>query len=160
GRFEHYRGYKDNMMRGDGIVFDIDSGKDVVTDLCAPRSPRFFDGAWTVCDSLRKSVVQVDSNGRKIKEAKLRSFTRGMAVTDEYLFVGESVQRGPGDTSAYGSVAMLRRSDFSFVDRFEVPFREVGEIVVAPRSLVNGVKAGFRTNPLRVGESDQLQMFR
>jgi acetolactate synthase-1/2/3 large subunit len=160
GRFEHYRGYKDNMMRGDGIVFDIASGKDVVTNLCAPHSPRFLDNAWTVCDSLRNSVVQVDSNGRRIKEAKLRSFTRGMAVTDDFLIVGESVQRGSGEDRETGSVAILRRSDFGFVDRVDVPFREVSEIVVAPRSLVNGVKTGFRTNPLREGESDQLQMFR
>lgn len=160
GRFEYYRGYKENMLRGDGIVFDIASGQDVITDLCAPHSPRFFDGVWTVCDSLRKAVVQVDANGRRIREAELRSFTRGIAVTDDYIAVGESVQRGPGDGPGTGSVAILRRSDFSFVDRFEVPFREIGEIAVVPRELVEGVKTGFRTNPLRVSESDQLQMFR
>ena len=160
GRFAQYRGYKDHLLRGDGMVFDVASGRSVVEGLCAPHSPRYFDGGWTVCDSLRNSVVQVDAEGRRKQEAKLRSFTRGLAVTDEYLVVGESVARGADDGPATGSVAILRRSDFSFVTRFEVPFREVSEIVVAPRALVDAAKAGFRTNPLRVSESDQLQMFR
>jgi acetolactate synthase-1/2/3 large subunit len=159
GRFAHYRGYKDHMMRGDGIVFDIATGHAVVTDLCAPHSPRYFDHAWTVCDSLRCSVVQVDEGHRK-HTVQLRSFTRGLAVTDDYLIVGESVQRGPDNDRETGSVAILRRSDFSFVDRFYVPFREVSEIVIAPRHLVGAVKTGFRTNPLRLHEADQLQMFR
>ncbi len=141
-------------------MFDIASGRNVVTGLCAPHSPRYFDGAWTVCDSLRESVVQVDATGRRKREAKLRSFTRGLAVTDDYIVVGESVQRGTDDALATGAVAVLRRSDFSFVARLEVPFREVSEVVVVPRVLADAVRTGFRTNPLRVGESDQLQMFR
>ena len=32
--------------------------------------------------------------------------------------------------------------------------------MVAPRALLHAIKIGFCTNPLRVGESDQLQMFR
>ena len=160
GRFDHYREYKEHLADGSGIVFDVATGRCVVAGLCAPHSPRFFDGAWTVCDSLRDSVVQVDSAGCKRKEAQLRSFTRGMAVTDEYLIVGESALREAKDGQSTGSVAVLRRSDFSFVNRFTVPFREVGEIVVAPRSMIEAVRVGFRTNPLRVSESDQLQMFR
>src|SRR5262245_56547145 len=104
------------------IVFDIASGRTMVKGLCAPHSPRYFDGAWTVCDSLRNSVVQVDAEGRRKREAKLRSFTRGLAVTDDYLIVGESVQRKTDDGPTTGSVAVLRRSDFNFVARFEVPF--------------------------------------
>jgi hypothetical protein len=160
GRYAHYRGYKDHLSRGDGFVFDVASGRTVVTGLCAPHSPRYFDDAWTVCDSLRKSVVQVDADGHRKRQATLRGFTRGLAVTDDYVIVGESEHRGPADGPATGSVAVLRRSDFSFVTRLEVPFREVAEIVVASRALVRSVKTGFRTNPLRISESDQLQLFR
>jgi len=160
GKYPHYRGYKDHLMKGDGIVFDIASGRAVVTDLCAPHSPRYFDDAWTVCDSLRNAIVQVDAEGHRRQEAPLRSFTRGLAVTDDYVIVGESVKRGSYDGSIRGSVAILRRADFSFVARLEVPFREVSEVAVVPRALLHAVKTGFRTNPLRVSESDQLQMFR
>jgi hypothetical protein len=81
-------------------------------------------------------------------------------ITDDHVIVGESVQRQADEGHATGSVVILRRSDFTFVTRFDVPFREVSGIVVAPRSLVQAVKTGFRTNPLRLSESDQLQMFR
>lgn len=160
GRHAHYRGYKAHLNSGDGFVFDIASGRTVVTGLCAPHSPRYFDGTWTVCDSLRNSVVQVDAEDHRKREAMLRSFTRGLAVTDDYLIVGESVLRKTDGGPTRGSVAVLRRADFSFVARFEVPFREVGDVVVAPRSLLHAVKTGFRTNLLRVSDSDQLQMFR
>jgi Domain of unknown function (DUF4915) len=160
GRFAHYREYKDHLFDNDGIVFDVASGRNVVSGFCAPHSPRYFDGAWTVCDSLRNSIVQMDDAGQRKREVKLRSFTRGLAVADEYLIVGESVARNSDGGEATGSIAIVRRSDFSFVARWKVPFREVSEVVVVSRALLQGVSTGFRTNPLRVGESDQLQMFR
>jgi acetolactate synthase-1/2/3 large subunit len=159
GKYLHYREYKDHLDKGDGFVFEFASGRPVVTGLHAPHSPRYFDGAWTICDSQFDSVVQVDAAGNRKREARLRSFTRGLAVTDDYIIAGESVRRRTNGDDM-GSIAILRRSDFSVVARYEVPFREVSDIVLAPRSFLEGVKAGFRTNPLRVSESNQLQMFR
>src|SRR5207302_3889013 len=100
------------------------------------------------------------ATGHRVRQVELGSFTRGMAVTDEYLFVGESIQRKTTGKETNGSFAVLRRSDLSLVARFSVPFREVSDIAVVPRALANGVKTGFRTNPLRVSETDQLQLFR
>jgi len=160
GRYAQYRGYKDRFSKGDGFVFDVISGDCVVSGLCAPHSPRYFDASWTVCDSFYNSVVQVDRQGRRQREAKLRSFTRGLAVTNDYVVAGESVLRVDEDSSATASVVVLRRCDFAFVTRVEVPYREVSDIIVVPRSMVNAARIGFRTNSLRVKESDQLQMFR
>jgi acetolactate synthase I/II/III large subunit len=157
GRYTHYRDYKLRLGAGDGLIFQVNSGRTVANGLCSPHSPRYFDGAWTVCDSGRRSIVQIRS-GQRTREASLRSFTRGMAVTDDYVIVGESAIRN--SEQAMASFAILRRSDFAFVRRVELPFREVSEIVVVPAALAGAVKAGFRTNPLRVGETDQLQMFR
>lgn len=159
GRYSHYRDYKDRISQGDGFIFDVTSGNTIVNGLCAPHSPRYFDDAWTVCDSLRNSVVQADTQGHKKKEAKLRSFTRGMAITNSYVIVGESAARTDGGLET-GSIAVLRRSDFSLVSRVAVPFREVSEIEIVPRHFLHSVNTGFRTNPLRLSESDQLRMFR
>jgi acetolactate synthase-1/2/3 large subunit len=161
GKYTHYRDYKAHLSKGDGFIFDVDSGRVLASGFCAPHSPRYFDDAWTVCESFRHSVVQVEAvSGRRMREVKLNSFTRGMAITDDYLIVGESGFRtsGAGQPTT-GTVAILRRSDFSFLMRFELPFREVSEIAVVSRALVNGVKTGFRTNSLRTAERDQLQMF-
>ncbi len=161
GTYPHYRGYKDHLSQGDGFVFELESGRTVAEGLCAPHSPVRVDGLWTVCDSLRNAVVQFDaSSGRKVSQAELRAFTRGLAVTDDYLIVGESIQRRETGKDLLGSFAVLRRSDLSLVARFPLPFREVSDIAVVPRSWAHAAKTGFRTNPLRVSETDQLQMFR
>ena len=161
GKYSNYRGYKDRLSQGDGFVFEVESGHTVARGLCAPHSPVCVDGLWTVCDSLRNAVVQFDaSTGQKVRQAELRAFTRGLAVTDDYLIVGESVQRRETSKDFRGSFAVLRRSDLGLLARFSVPFREVSDIVVVPRSLADAAKTGFRTNPLRVSETDQLQMFR
>jgi len=161
GRYPNYRGYKDRISQGDGFIFELESGHTVADGLCAPHNPLQFDGMWTVCDSLRNAVLQFDAaTGHRVRQVELGSFTRGMAVTDEYLFVGESIQRKTTGKETNGSFAVLRRSDLSLVARFSVPFREVSDIAVVPRALANGVKTGFRTNPLRVSETDQLQLFR
>lgn len=161
GKYSYYREYKEHLSRADGIVFDYASGDVVVAGLQGPHSPRYFDGAWTVCEALRNSIVQVDAEtGERVREVKLKAFTRGMAVTDDYVIVGESVNRKSQNGTPKGSVAILRRSDFELVHRFDVPFREVSDIAVTPETLVNGTKVGFRTNLMRVQESDQLQMFR
>ena len=161
GTYPHYRGYKDHLSQGDGFVFELESGRTVAEGLCAPHSPVRVDGLWTVCDSLRNAVVQFDaSSGRKVGQAELRAFTRGLAVTDDYLIVGESIQRRETGKDLLGSFAVLRRSDLHLVARFPLPFREVSDIAVVPRSLAHAAKTGFRTNPLRVSETDQLQMFR
>jgi hypothetical protein len=141
--------------------FELESGHTLAQGLCAPHSPVCVDGLWTVCDSLRHAVIQFDaSTGLRVKQKELRAFTCGLAVTDDYLIVGESIQRRGTSNDLAGSFAVLRRSDLSLVARFPVPFREVSDIVVVPRSLAHAAKTGFRTNPLRVSETDQLQMFR
>ena len=161
GRSEEYRGYKKDMENGLGFVFDVESGREVVQGLCAPHNPRYVDGVWTVCDSGRELVVQFDAvTARELRRAKLRSFTRGLTVTDDFWIVGESGVRDGKNGFQIGSFALLKRDDLSFVERFELPFREVSDIVVAPRSMAEATSIGFRTNPLRVGEADQLQMFR
>jgi uncharacterized protein DUF4915 len=161
GKYANYRGYKDRLTQGDGFVFELESGRTLAQGLSAPHSPVCIDGLWTVCDSLRNSLVQFDAaTGRRVRQAELRAFTRGLAVTDDYLFVGESIQRRETNKDLAGSFAVLQRSDLSLVARFPVPFREVSDIVVVPRPLAHAVKTGFRTNPLRVSETDQLQMFR
>lgn len=158
GRYSEYRGYKKHLRDGHGFVFDVETGKAILTGLCAPHSPRYVDPTWLVCNSQENALLQFDAAGRLIKEAKLQGFTRGLAISDEYVIVGESAHRtGEG---VQGSVTLLRREDFGFVARFHLPFPEISEIALVPAALVQATRIGFRTNLLRTGESDQLQLFR
>ena len=94
------------------------------------------------------------------RRTALRGWTRGLAVSDDFLFVGESATRKPG--GAYGEAAgivVVDRASWEVVERIPLPCREIYDLALVPPSIVEGVRTGFRTNPLRVGERDQADMF-
>jgi Domain of unknown function (DUF4915) len=160
GKYEWYREYKNRLQNGDGFVFEVASGRSVATGLSGPHSPRFFDNCWTVCDSLRNAVVQFDSEGRERQRVELKAFTRGLCATDEYIIVGESSSRNTTHHDSQGSIVFLRRRDLAFVSRLHLPFREVSDVVTTGPELAEAARIGFRTNPLRTSETDQLALFR
>ncbi len=159
GRYERHREWKDRLLAGDGVVFELESGRDVLTGLCCPHNPRYFDGAWTICNSALRELLQIDPVTLSVRRrAALRSFTRGLAVSDDFVFVGESANRTI-ETGLTATVAVLDRRTWELVARFTLPCREVYDLVLAPAALVEGLKAGFRTNPLRTSEQDQWLFF-
>jgi hypothetical protein len=84
-----------------------------------------------------------------------------LAVTQDVFYVGESVLRG-GDSrtaTATASIAVVSRDDWRLRDRIPLPCEEIYDIVLAPDALVEGVLRGFRTNPVRTAERDQLALF-
>ena len=159
GRYRRHREWKERIHAGEGVVFDFESGRDILTGLCAPHNPRYFDGAWHVCNSAEHELVRIDPcTGTVVRRIPLNSFTRGLALSDHFLFVGESAHRnfGQGQTA---SVAILNRRTWDLLGRVPLPCREIYDLVLAPEPLVEGVRNGFRTNPLRTKEQDQLQFF-
>ena len=159
GRFEHHRGWTDHKDDGSGIVFDVDSGRDVLTGLDRPHHPRRLDGSWVVCNSGQRELLEFDEGGRALRRLELRSWTRGLAVADGTLFVGESSTREGSDEGLEATIAIVSRKDWSVRDRIVLPCEEIYDVVVAPPELVEGVRRGFRTNPLRTAERDQLALF-
>jgi acetolactate synthase-1/2/3 large subunit len=160
GKYPAYRGYKGHEHDRHGFIFDIESGQVLAHGLCGPHSPRYFDGYWAVCDSMNSCVVQLGpGDGTERRRLQLESFTRGFAVSDRYLYVGESVQRSATGMASTASLVVFSRADWNVIDRIALPFREVSDIVIVPLQIVNGLRTGFRTNLLRVAEQDQLWMF-
>jgi acetolactate synthase-1/2/3 large subunit len=45
------------------------------------------------------------------------------------------------------------------LDRIKIPCREIYDLVVAPKKMLEGLRNGFRTNRLRAAERDQYAMF-
>ena len=54
---------------------------------------------------------------------------------------------------------MVSRKSWRVHDRIAIPCDEIYDVVLAPPELVDGVRRGFRTNPLRTAERDQLALF-
>jgi hypothetical protein len=95
--------------------------------------------------------VAVDESGKRVRVARLTGWTRGLAVSDDFLFVGESAQRhdpsGGWLPDARARISILARHDWAIVRSIEVPCRELYDLVLVSASLRDGVRRGFATNP-------------
>lgn len=159
GRFATHRGWSGNAKHGAGMVFHLESGADVLTGLTCPHHPRYVDGSWIVCNSADHELLQLDDDGRTQRRLQLEGWTRGIASSDDLLFVGESASREEASVGRMAAIVIVGRRDWKIVRRLDLPCREVYDLVLVPPSLAEGVRRGFRTNGLRVAEQDQYAMF-
>jgi len=137
GRYERHREWADgDASQVSGLVYDVVTGEDVLTGLSAPHHPRRVGPDWIVCNSGRNAVTVLDvATGRPMDELVLGGWTRGLAVLDRYLFVGESPGRDM-EEGVTATVAVVDRTTMKVVDRFAVPAREIYDIVAAPAELL------------------------
>jgi hypothetical protein len=133
----------------------------VISGLSGPHSPRFLDDHWLICNSARHELIRVAPGGAVTHRLTLEGWTRGIAATDRLLFVGESANRSdPSPTCSSAHISVICRQSFRVLHRIRLPRREVYDLVVVPRALLEGIRIGFRTNRLRIAESDQYALFR
>lgn len=143
-----------------GVIFDVETLEPVVEGLDCPHDPMFLDDSWIVCNSRQRQLVKIDpANGHRIAELQLNGWTRGVAITDEHLYVGESAQRHSIGAPGRASIAVVDRKTFALVHRVQLPCVEVNTLRVVPKTLMNGVRRGFHTNPYRDSVLNRLMMF-
>lgn len=160
GRYAASREWKDRLLAEEGLVFELETGREVLTGLCAPHNPRLVDGAWAVCNSARNELLRIEaSSGTVLQRVLLESWPRGFAVSGDLLYVGESANRCATGGTERASIAVLSRKTWEVLDRIPLPCREVYDLLFVPAALVDGARRGFRTNPLRVAERNQHWLF-
>jgi acetolactate synthase I/II/III large subunit len=161
GDFDRHREWKSHFGDRRGLVVDLESGETLVDGLECPHHPRLVDGAWVICDSLPGRLLRADPETGCVRDTlDLAGFTRGIAVTDDHVLVGESPRTRAGERAADpASVAVVDRHSWTLVDRIEVAACEIYDLVLVDEALAEGVRRGFRTNPDRVLEQDQLKLF-
>ena len=130
GRFVAHRGWVGECS-GKGFVFDLESGREVVTGLNGPHNPRFLDGAWFVCDSHASALV-VQRSDEATRSIPLGGFTRGLAWDAHFLYVGVSADRKAQIAADHSAIVVLNRATLEIALRFEIPFPEIYEIVLVP----------------------------
>ncbi len=161
GRHANHRDWTKSKDQGLGIVFDVETGKNLLTGLCCPHHPRYVDGSWIVGNSAKNELVQLDAaTGDCTRRVQLNGWTRGLAVCDDYLFVGESANRRDPQKNPQASIAVIGRADWKILERIVVPCREIYDLALAPVDLLTGLKRGFSTNALRAAEQEQYALFR
>lgn len=99
-------GWRAVKARG-GCIMDVPSGAFVSRGLSMPHSPRWHDGRLWVLESGTGSLLQVDAaSGRRELVTTLPGFTRGLAFSGPYAFIGLSKIRA---TSALDGVPLAQR---------------------------------------------------
>jgi len=160
GRFQSHRQWAFEETRGVGFVFDLATGEDILTGLWCPHDPHRLEEGWIVCNSAGREVVELDEKGASVRRLQLDGWARGLAVDDKTLFVGESASRtADGAYAESAAIVVVDRDTWRVEERVRVPCRELYDLVLAPRTLLGGIRTAFRTNPLRVAEHDQAELF-
>lgn len=133
GKFETYRGYKHNT-KGNGIVFDIETKEVLKGSLSAPHTPRHDDnGVYFVCDSSGNSLVRF-SNQTEDKLDFPGAFTRGIAITNDSIYLGLSSLRshknGGTQSIETAQVTQIDRRLFKPVKSIALEAAEIYDILV------------------------------
>lgn len=140
GRFGTHRGWAAPGARdGAGIVFDVETGQDVLTGLTCPHDPTPLDGGWLVCDSASRRLLRMDATGAVERAVDLGGFTRGIAHDAEHVYVGVSAHRLAG-TTGRAAVVALDRATLAEVARWELPCPEAYGLGWLPAPLVDGLR--------------------
>jgi hypothetical protein len=139
GRFEVPRGWVNRLRDGTGVLFRLDTGVDVVAGLDGPHTPRFESGQWIICNAASSDLRVFSDLGKLVTRVPLQDWVRGVAIADEYLLVGESINRQLTDKVCGASVAVLDRKSLTVLARLSLPFREIYDLVLTSPKLLEGV---------------------
>jgi uncharacterized protein (TIGR03032 family) len=111
GRTNQSRGWRDDKANG-GVVIDVRTHQTIASGLCMPHSPRLhsaYPGKLFVLDSGRGRLCLVDQfNGNIETIDQYPGYGRGLAITDQFAFVGMSRAR---ETSVFGGVPICNDRD-------------------------------------------------
>lgn len=161
GRFSRHREWSTGGAAGAGIVFDLETGDDLIRGLDCPHDQRLVDGLWLVCNSGRKELLAVDPCDGRIVRVAWSSMVgpEGSRSGTTFFNVGESANRAEPSPERLASVVLIDRRTWNVIGRVPLPCQEVFDGIRVPEPLAKSVRRGFRTNPLRTAEQDQHQLF-
>jgi hypothetical protein len=157
GRFDRARGWDVNC-EGTGTLFDVETNEDVVTGLTQPHTPRWIDGAWTICDSGSGALVRVSPDGQRHR-VQLGGFPRGLCVVGQRVYVGVSERRTSREQSVTAHIVVLERSTWTELERIRVDAGSIYDIVPVDQITLEALRVGFHSPGRRRRALDQLAMF-
>ncbi|MDB5041566.1 MAG: hypothetical protein JWN27_2292 [Candidatus Eremiobacteraeota bacterium] len=157
GRFERHRGWQ-GAPAGAGILFDLETGKDVVGGLHSPHTPRWLDGAWTICNSGAGTVVRVVPGGERTN-VELGGFPRGLCAIGDRIYVGVSELRSAEGFRGTSAIAVLDRATWTELGRIPLEGGNPYDLVPIDDATADALRLGFGFSSRRRRNLDQLAMF-
>ncbi len=155
GRFDTEQGWRLSgigiMDRGSpppdpptGMLFDLETGEDVISELGTPHTPTPINeghplrkARWAVCESLEGSLTLFDIDGFKVRTIPVDTWSRGLAFTEDTVFVGASRRLDIPKESSKATVVEFNRLSWAEERRYEIPARHLYSLLLVPESVVN-----------------------
>ena len=160
-----YRQWAEPGGEPEGLLARLDTRQVVIRGLNSPHNPKLIEEGWLVCNSGTNEVLlfERDPPHRLLRRLGLRSWTRGLAVDNDLIYVGESTRRRE-EGGHNASVAIVSRSGWGVLDRVPIPTGEIYDLLLVPEVVVEDLSARAaeatvlagrfcRARPLRGGDS-------
>jgi hypothetical protein len=144
GRGQRHKSWKVDQGAPTGFVHDLRAGRDVLTGLAHPHTPRRRGDQWFVCESSTGSLAILDADGELVRRVAVHRFTRGLAFAGRWALVGGNAHREHDDDRA--EVVVVDLDSSAVVERIPMPCLEVYDILVVPPAVVRGAAVGFGAN--------------
>jgi hypothetical protein len=150
GRFDRHKAWKQHGRDGAGFVHDLRTGRDVLTGLAHPHTPRRRGDRWYVCESTTGMLTELADDGTVRRRARVGRFTRGLAFVGPFALVGGNAHRDHDDDR--GEIAVVDLRSFAVVERIPMPCLEVYDILRVGPGVVRAIATGFGANAARAVE--------
>ena len=129
GNFKLHREYK-NVTQGLGRVFDVRTGETLIEGLSQPHSLTVVNNYLYLCSS-EENTLHIYDGQSLVKSVLIPGYARGIAVGENYIYVGISLSRNVNsDISklSSGAIAVIDKKSMICLGLNMLSFREVYDI--------------------------------
>ncbi|AWY43344.1 glycosyltransferase [Pseudomonas putida] len=125
GAFSEHRGYKGNT-KGAGYVQDLNTGNHLVVGLSQPHSLTTFGENLLIANSEQKELCEYSPSGELLRSKSLGGYTRGVCVSDKYIYVGLSKSRNINASGVEtATLVCLDIESWHELGRIQIPSDEI-----------------------------------
>lgn len=128
GTSNTHQGWRNNITTG-GVLIDVDSNEVLLGGLAMPHSPRIYNGDLYMLLSATGELINVNTeSGTYEVVKKFDGFCRGLAIYNDYAFVGFSKLRK--NSSTFAKLSFSEKANFAGIKIIHLPTNaEVCEII-------------------------------
>lgn len=111
--------WRGNIVNG-GILMDVETNEVILSELAMPHSPRMYKGELYMALSASGEIIKVDVTNKSFEVIKnLEGFVRGIAIIDDYMFVGMSKLRK--NSSTFAKLPFAEKASESGIKVIHIP---------------------------------------
>ena len=150
GIFNSYREWDNHKKDNSGIIYNISEDRVEVSGLNCPHSPTWMPEGLLVCNSSLSDIVLLVPPAYTVeRRLQLRSWTRGVAFADDYIFVGASADRKKLHIGASASLCIVDRRHWKLCEQIALPCQEIASMCLVPEAMLEPLRRGLRVNRVR-----------